>query len=139
MVRELRLALFCRCCSCGRNVTMVVCLRCRPTMVIGVSFSMCVGMVVGETFFGDAVVGVNGGTFTYFNHNGWMLVAINFIFIFKAYYALVDFETETVRVKYASVHNRGINALFFTSVGYVLVLKPRLNDQNNHGRNTCLH
>ncbi|QCD87347.1 protein disulfide-isomerase A1 [Vigna unguiculata] len=59
-----------RCCSCGRNVTVVVRLRCRPTMVIGVSFSTCVGAVVGEKFFGDAAAAVNGGLFTYYAHSG---------------------------------------------------------------------
>jgi len=78
MVRELRLASFYRCCSCGRTLTVVVRLRCRPAMVIGVSFSMCVGTVVGETFFGDAAASINGGSFTYSAHNGWMLVAIQF-------------------------------------------------------------
>jgi len=140
MVHELILASFCRCCSCGWNVTVVVRLRCKPAMVIGVSFSVCVGVVVGETFFGDATTGINGGSFTYCAHTGWILVAIQFfIFIFKAYYASVDFETEAVRVKYASVHNRGIKALFFISAGYVSVLKPRPNDQNNRDRNICLH
>ena len=87
MVRELRLASFYRCCACGRNVTVVVRLRCRPTMVIGVSFSICVGAVVGEKFFGDAAIAVNGGLFTYYAHSGWMLVTIQFFFlIFKAYY-----------------------------------------------------
>jgi len=80
MVRELRLASFCKCCSCGRNVTVVVCLRWIPAMVIGVSFSMCVGMVVDESFFGDATAGVNGGSFTYSAHSAWILVAIQFFF-----------------------------------------------------------
>jgi len=62
-----------------------------------------------------------------------------FSFFCKIYYASVDFETEAVRFKYVSVHNRDIKALYFTSVAYVLVLKPRPNDQNNRDINTCLH
>jgi len=82
MVRELRLASLGRCCSCGRNVTVVVRLTCIPAMVIGVSFSMCVGTVVGETFFDDATAGVNDGSFTYSAHSGWMLMVIQFFFFF---------------------------------------------------------
>ncbi|QCD93407.1 hypothetical protein DEO72_LG5g1482 [Vigna unguiculata] len=44
--------------------------KCKPAMVIGVSFSVCVGVVVGETFFGDATTGINGGSFTYCAHTG---------------------------------------------------------------------
>jgi len=40
------------------------------------------GVVVGETFFGDAAAVVNGGSFTYYAHNGWILVAIQFFFYF---------------------------------------------------------
>jgi len=84
MVRELKLASFCKCCSCGRNAMMVVRPRCIPAMVISVRFSMCMGMVVGETFFGDAATGVNGGSFIDFIDSGWMLVSIHF-FIFLSH------------------------------------------------------
>jgi len=78
MVHELRLASFFICCLCGRNVTVVVHLRCRPTMVINMIFSICVGIVVGETFSSDTITNANGGSFTYSTYSSTMLVAIHF-------------------------------------------------------------
>jgi len=82
-------------------MTVVVHLKCIPAMVIGVRFSICVGAVVGETFFGDATVDVNGGSFTWVEC-WWQFI---FLLIFKAYYVSVDFKSEMIRVKYVLVHN----------------------------------